>query len=111
MGELEAEIEESLPANITEQERTELSRAFDAAIEAVQEDRVSPEGLRDLQGMFRDALGDEPKRLSREEVRELIEALDRVSGRSAGHGTDPPEASQVGAPAVDASRLATNPVQ
>ncbi len=111
MGELEAEIEESLPANITEQERTELSRAFDAAIETVQEDRVSPEGLRDLQGMFRDALGDEPKRLSREEVQELIEALDRVSGRSAGHGVDPPEAGLVEVPAVDASRLVTNPDQ
>lgn len=91
MGELEARIEQSLPANITETERQELSLAFAAVVEAVQEDRADAVALQELQKLLREALGDGPTRLSREEVRGLIAALDRVSGRTPSDGFDPPE--------------------
>lgn len=91
MGELEAQIEHSLPANITETERQELSSAFDAVVEAVQEDRANAVALQDLQKLLRESLGNGPTRLSREEVRSLIGALDRVSGRAPSDGFDAPE--------------------
>ncbi|NHZ73742.1 MAG: hypothetical protein GWP16_04660, partial [Nitrospirae bacterium] len=77
MGELEAQVMESLPANISEAETLELSAAFDAVVEAVREDRASPLALQELQSMLRESLEGGPKRLSREEVQDLIEALDR----------------------------------
>jgi hypothetical protein len=90
MGELETQIEQSLPANITESERQELSLAFDAVVDAVQEDRANAVALQDLQKLLRESLGNGPTRLSREEVRALIAALDRVSGRTPSDGFDPP---------------------
>jgi hypothetical protein len=86
MGELEAQVEESLPANITDAERQELALAFDAVVEAVKEDRANPMALQDLQKMLRESLGSGPTRLSRAEVRSLIAALDRVSGRIPSRG-------------------------
>lgn len=110
MGELEAEVMESLPANITDSEERELAAAFEAAVEAVRQDRVSPAALQDLQGILRDALQDGPNRLSREEVRSLIEALDRVSGRGAVGGNDPSEPAQSEASNPHPSNLASDPI-
>ncbi|MGB5516727.1 MAG: hypothetical protein WBP36_19610, partial [Thermoanaerobaculia bacterium] len=60
MSELETQVMESLPANITEPEVQELSAAFDAAVEAVREDRANVVALQDLQKMLREALGNGP---------------------------------------------------
>jgi hypothetical protein len=87
MDELETEIMQSLPADMTEAEKSELSAAFDAAVQAVQEDRASAADLQGLQQLLREALRDGAGRLSREEVEELIEALDRVSGRASEGGS------------------------
>ena len=111
MGELEAQVEESLPANITAEERLELSLAFDAVVEAVQEDRANPMALQELQKMLRESLGEGPTRLSREEVRSLIAALDRVSGRSPSSGFESPEADQEIDPEAEASQLELQPTQ
>ncbi len=106
MNELEAQVEESLPADITEPERQELAEAFDAVVDAVEEDRADVVALQDLQKMLREALGDGPKRFSRKEIQGLIEALDRVSGREPGDTADdpPPDpagvSESVGQPAV-----------
>lgn len=97
MNELEAQVMESLPANITEPEIEELTAAFDAVVEAVQEDRANVVELQELQRMLRESLGSGPKRFSREEVQSLIEALDRVSGRNGGEDADRPEPERVGA--------------
>lgn len=111
MGELEAQVMESLPANITEPEMEELAAAFDAAVEAVQEDRANVVALQELQKMLREALGNGPNRLSREEVQSLIGALDRVSGRSAGDDTERPDPERVGASQTDAPLPDPEPVQ
>ena len=111
MSELEAQVMESLPANITESEVQELSAAFAAAVAAVQEDRANVVALQDLQKMLRELLGNGPNRLSREEVQSLIEALDRVSGRDAGDDVDPPESVRVGVLQTDLSLSVPEPVQ
>lgn len=90
MNELEVQVEESLPADITEPERQELAEAFDAVVDAVEEDRADVVALQDLQKMLREALGNGPKRFSRQEIQGLIEALDRVSGRESGDTSDDP---------------------
>lgn len=90
MNELEAQVEQSLPADITEPERQELAEAFDAVVHAVEEDRADVVALQDLQKMLREALGNGPKRFSRKEIQGLIEALDRVSGREPEASTEDP---------------------
>ena len=102
MDELETEIMQSLPADMTEAEKSELSAAFDAAVQAVQEDRASPEDLQRLQQLLREALRDDAGRLSREEVEELIEALDRVSGGASDGDSAPSEPQQDAYPAAPA---------
>lgn len=109
MNELEAEVMESLPANITEEEKRDLELAFDAAVAAVQEDRATPAALQELQELLREALQDGPKRLSRDEVQELIEALDRVSGRRSDEGVDTIESVEVGERQVGRSMEVTQP--
>jgi len=111
MSELETQVMESLPANITEPEVQELSAAFDAAVEAVREDRANVVALQDLQKMLREALGNGPNRLSREEVQNLIGALDRVSGRTAGDDADRPESEHVGASQTDLPFSDPEPIQ
>jgi Ca2+-binding EF-hand superfamily protein len=111
MNELEAQVMESLPANITETQMQELSAAFDGAVEAVREDRANVVALQELQKMLRESLGNGPNRLSREEVQSLIEALDRVSGRKSGDDVDRPESEQVEATQTDQSLAVPSPIQ
>ena len=111
MGELEAQVMESLPANISEAETLELSAAFDAVVEAVREDRASPLALQELQSMLRESLEGGPKRLSREEVQDLIEALDRVSGRDSNDGVDQPELVGLGVSQEDPATPVPEPAQ
>ncbi len=61
--------------------------------------------------MLREALGNGPNRLSREEVQNLIGALDRVSGRAAGDDADRPESEHVGASQTDLPLSAPEPIQ
>jgi hypothetical protein len=109
MGELEAQVEESLPANITDAERQELALAFDAVVEAVKEDRANPMALQDLQKMLRESLGSGPTRLSRAEVRSLIAALDRVSGRIPSRGFESVGSDQGEDPEVEPSNSGLDP--
>lgn len=72
-------IVELLPPDVTEDEVQRLRRAFDAVGEAVTAGRIDTRGLQELQSALSEA-GGKGDRLTREDVRRLTEALERVAG-------------------------------
>ena len=74
-------VVESLPEDLSLEERERLDRAFDAAILAITSGELDPAGLQRLQR----SLASPPRRgetLSRAAVLELIEALEAVAGEA-----------------------------
>ena len=101
MTRFEAEIVAVLPDDFTDEELQRLHVAFANATEAVRSGEFDPLALQRLQGKLRDSILDEGGRLSREEVLELIEMLEELSGAS-----DGPESEATGsAPAQVAALL------
>lgn len=87
VGEYRTAVFEALPEDVSLEERERLGAAFDAAIAAVESGDLDPAALQGLQG----ALASPPRpgeALDREEVLELIRALEAVAGveRSGGAG-------------------------
>ncbi len=70
----------NLPPDVTAEDEERLRRAFDAASAAVLEGRIDLDGLQDLQGAL--ALAGR-KSVTRDEVLEAVEALERVAGTPA----------------------------
>ncbi len=77
------QILEMLPPEVTAEDRERLAGAFEAAKAAVVEGRIDLEGLQDLQGAL--ALARRPS-VTRDEVLEAIEALERVAATPAPQG-------------------------
>lgn len=79
MTNFEAQVIESLPEDVTEEERRRLSRAFAAASDAVQEGRADASALQQLQEELREMVLQEGRRLSREDLSRLITVLEQVA--------------------------------
>lgn len=88
MTRFEAEIIAVLPEDFTEEERQRLQQAFANATEAVRSGEFDPLALQRLQGKLRDSILDESDRLSRDEVLELIDLLEKLSGTPDGSESD-----------------------
>lgn len=102
MTRFEAEIIAVLPEDLTDEERQRLHEAFASATAAVRSGEFDPLALQRLQGKLRDSILDESGTLSREEVLELIDLLEELSGRSDG----PESEATGGAPAQVAALVA-----
>ena len=84
MTRFETEIIGVLPEDFTDEERQRLHEAFANATEAVRSGEFDPLALQRLQGKLRDSILDESGTLSRQEVLELIDLLEELSGTSDG---------------------------
>ena len=79
IGEYQAAVMAALPEDLRESERQRLERAFDRALAAIEGGDMNPAGLQKLQR----ALASPPRPgevLEREEVIDLIEALETIAG-------------------------------
>jgi hypothetical protein len=81
LARFETEISRALPDEMTQEERQRLHQAFQEAADAVRSGEFDPVALQRLQGTLRDSLLDQDQRLTLEQVYELIEVLEEVSGR------------------------------
>ncbi len=75
-----------LPEDVPAEERRRLERAFRDVAQAAREERVDPERLLALQQEIRELQGKNPQDLTRDDVRELTEALE--------DSVEPPEAEE-----------------
>ena len=93
---LEAQVEAKLPADLTPAERTRFKTAFADLYRTVQEGKVDPADVQELQRELFTLSTDVDRGLSREQVLRLTEAVERASGRTpapqrdGGGGVRPP---------------------
>lgn len=81
MGELQKQVTAALPADVTAEERARLERGFDAAMARIAGGQVEPPALYALQRQLMKAAEKAPKReLTRDDVLDLLSALERVGG-------------------------------
>ncbi len=78
MENFQAQIMQSLPEDLEDEEAARLRRAFDSAIAAVQEGTVDPRALQQMQEQLRESMWESGQTLTREQVTRLTEALERV---------------------------------
>jgi hypothetical protein len=78
LDQFEQQIERNLPEDLTAAELERLTAAFDEAAAAVEDGTADPAGLRRLQGRLLDVA--RAGRLTRDQVLELIDALEGVAG-------------------------------
>lgn len=69
-------LAQELPEEIPAEERQRLEQAFRDVAQAAREERIDPDRLMELQREIRDLQGKDPQDLTREDVRELTEALE-----------------------------------
>ncbi len=81
LDQFEQQIEERLPDDLGEAERRRLAAAFDLVTAAVEDGSADPAALQRLQGRLLDVA--RSGALSREQVLDLIEALEAVAGERA----------------------------
>jgi hypothetical protein len=81
MEKLEEQIVAALPEDVTAEERQRLGRGFDAAIAKIRAGEIEPPSLTALQRQLQRAAEKAPrKELTREDVLDLLSALERVGG-------------------------------
>jgi hypothetical protein len=81
LDQFEQQVEGRLPDDLSEAERRRLADAFDLVVAAVEDGSADPAALQRLQGRLLDvARADD---LSRQQVLDLIEALEAVAGERA----------------------------
>jgi len=81
MHQLESQVEEALPADVTAAERARLERGFSAALDRIRTDQVEPPALFALQRQLTSAAEKaQQKKLTRDDVLDLLSALERVGG-------------------------------
>jgi hypothetical protein len=81
MAKLEEQVVAALPADVTAEERDRLARGFDAAIARIKAGEFEPPALTALQRQLQLAAEKAPgKELTRDDVLDLLSALERVGG-------------------------------
>ena len=81
MREVEKQVVANLPAEVPEDERARLDRGFDAAIARMQKGEVETPALYALQSQLMNAAEKSQKRaMTRDDVLDLLSALERVGG-------------------------------
>lgn len=81
MGQLHAQVLAALPADVTEDERARLERGFEAAMTNIRKGEVELPALKALQLQLAKAAEKAPgKRMTRDDVLDLLSALERVGG-------------------------------
>ncbi len=81
LEQIEQQVAGNLPEDVSEAERARLVDAFDAAATAFEDGTADPQALQRLQGQLLDVA--RSRRLSRDKVLDLIEALEAVAGERA----------------------------
>ena len=81
MGKLQEQVVAALPADLHEEERARLERAFAAAMSNIRAGKIEPPALKALQTQLTRAAEKAPKKeLTRDDVLDLLSALERVGG-------------------------------
>lgn len=81
MGELEQQVVAAMPDDVTAPEQARLERGFDAALGRIREGQVEPPALFALQRQLSNAAEKSQKKtLTRDDVLDLLSALERVGG-------------------------------
>lgn len=81
MEKLEEQVVAALPEDVTADERQRLKRGFEAAIAKIRAGEIEPPSLTALQRQLQQAAEKAPRRtLTREDVLDLLSALERVGG-------------------------------
>ncbi len=81
MTKIETQVVEALPADVTDGERARLVHGFAAAKEQIRQGNVEMPALKALQLQLQKASEKAPKKeLSRDDVLDLLSALERVGG-------------------------------
>jgi hypothetical protein len=81
MRQLEQQVVASMPAEVTAAERARLERGFDAALARIAEGRVESPALFALQRQLSNAAEkSQRKELTRDDILDLLSALERVGG-------------------------------
>ncbi len=78
MENFQAQIMQSLPNDLEDEEAARLRRAFDSAVAAVKEGTVDPRALQQMQEQLRQSMWESGQTLTREQVTRLTEALEAV---------------------------------
>jgi hypothetical protein len=104
MREVEKQVVATLPADVTEAERARLESGFDAAIARMQKGEVETPALYALQSQLMNAAEKSQKKtITRDDVLDLLSALERVGGLLAPAGGAREEGAPTGSePAVAA---------
>jgi hypothetical protein len=79
MENFQAQIMQSLPDDLDDEEAARLRHAFDAAVAAVKEGTVNPKALQQMQEELRNSMWEAGATLTREQVSRLTEALEAVA--------------------------------
>ena len=112
MREVEKQVVLNLPADVPEDERARLERGFDAAIARMQKGEVETPALYALQSQLMNAADKSQKRaMTRDDVLDLLSALERVGGLLPADGEPAEEGPAEGAlpPPPAASEAAASP--
>ena len=78
MENFQAQIMQSLPDDLEDEEAARLRRAFDSAVAAVKKGTVDPSALQQMQEQLRQSMWESGQTLTREQVTRLTEALESV---------------------------------
>lgn len=94
MEQLKGQVVAAMPAEVTDAERARLDSAFAAAAARIRTGEIDPAALQSLQGKLMAVAEKAPRRaVSREDVLELTEALDRFGSGPAAEPAAPPAVS------------------
>lgn len=99
VGQLETQIERGLPADLPQEDRDRLARAFDDFEKAALSGEMSQASMAALQAQLMQAAEEVQQGLTREQVEELTVALERAAGTEGKKEGEPPPAT--GPPAAD----------
>jgi len=93
MRELEQQVVAAWPADATAEERIRLDRGFAAALDKIKQGEVEPPALFALQRQLAKAADkSQKKQLTRDDVLDLLSALERVGGLLKPDSEEPPAA-------------------
>jgi hypothetical protein len=86
---VEERVAAGLPADLTPAERERFAAAFDDLYRALEQQRLEPDTMRELQRELMEVAADVDRGLTREQVLELTEAVERAAGDAPPDGPVP----------------------